>query len=94
MGGIQSINAEELRHALVHLLDAAALPCPEDGLLVKRTVGRSGAMGYVVIATNGAEALIDKVIYCATHRDKASLSGIWVLSSQHALQLLEYAATH
>ena len=94
MGSIEGVDVEELRNALVHLLGHAGLPCPEQGLMVKQTISRSGAMGYVVVAMTGAEALVDKAICCATHRDKARLSGMWVLSSQHALQLLEYAATH
>ncbi len=91
MDGIETIDVEDLRHALVHLLGDAGLPCPEQSLMVKPAVSRSGATGYVVIAVSGAEALVDKAICRATERDKASLSGIWVLSSQHALQLLAYA---
>jgi hypothetical protein len=93
MGSIRIIHVEDLRQALVHLLGGAGLPCPEQGLRVKQRVGKSGAMRYVVIAMSGAEALVDRTICRAIRRDKTSVSGIWVLSSQHAAELLEYAGT-
>jgi hypothetical protein len=92
MGSTRDIDVDELRHALVHLLGKAGLPCPEQGLTVKQTMSRSGAMGFVLIAVSGAEAIVDQAIGCATSRGRTSVSGIWALSSQHAMQLLQYVA--
>ena len=92
MGSTQNIDVEELRHALVHLLGRVGLPCPEQGLTVKQTLSRSGATGFILIAVSGAETFVDQAIGCSTSRERTSLSGIWALSSRHAMQLLQYAA--
>ena len=90
----QSVNEENLRNALVHLLEGDGVPRPEDAYTAKVRPRGSGEPLYVIIASPGMDAELGKVILAATARRRGSTCGIWVLAERDASDLIRYSFAH
>ena len=88
----QPTNEGEVRSALARLLGEDGVPRPEEAYTAKVKARASGHRLYVIVASPGVDAELEKVILAATGRQRSSACGIWVLADRDASELVRYSS--
>ena len=88
----QSTNEGEVRSALAHLLEEDGVPRPEEAYTAKMKARALGRPLFVIVASPGVDAELEKVILAATGRQRGSACGIWVLADRDASALVRYSS--
>ena len=88
----QSVHEGVVRSALVQLLQQNGIACPEEAYTAKARLHASGRPFYVIVASPGMDAELEKIIVAATARHRGSLCGIWVLAERDASDLIRYSS--
>ncbi len=93
VNSLPPVEADEVREAVLRLLEERGLTCSHDELVIKQITSRTGRRFYVLMALNGCEKAVAEAIAPHTCRSASpGVFGVWVLRQSDLRPILEKAA--